>query len=179
MSPDPSEAAGYAKHSPARLSTYREIHESRMDGFATSGFVGEHNLGFEFEGSGVLVIEGEISCLGDIVIRVEKYLDVLEEDTPDPLVRTYSYSYNASVRGHGNVVRYDNLHPHEGHPDEHHKHDFDWRTGDELAPVSPRWVGVAGWPTLSEFIEEVMGWYYRHLDELPNPNAYGSLGARG
>ena len=94
MSPDPSEAAGYAKHSPARLSTYREIHESRMDGFATSGFVGEHNLGFEFEGSGVLVIEGEISCLGDIVIRVEKYLDVLEEDTPDPLVRTYSYSYN-------------------------------------------------------------------------------------
>jgi len=74
-------------------------------------------------------------------------------------------------------MRYDNWHPHGGHPDEHHKHDFDWRTGQE--PYSPRWIGVAGWPTLSEFIEEVMGWYYRNITGLPHPDAYGELGLRG
>lgn len=149
-----------------------------MDGFAAQDFVARHNLSFEFEGSEILSIEGEISCLGDMVIRVEKYLRVLEEDSPDPLVQTYSYSYNASLRTFGNVMRYDNLHPHEGHRDSHHKHDFDWRTGEEF-PYSPRWVGTTGWPTLSEFIEEIVGWYYRHQNELPNPDSYGEIGLRG
>ena len=173
---DPSE--GSAKHSPARLSTYQETHESRMNGFAAQGFVGEHNLEFTFEGSGVLALDGEISCLGNIVIRVEKYLRVLENASPDPLVQTYSYSYNASVRGSSNVMRYDNWHPHEGHKDSHHKHDFDWQSDEELS-YSPRWMGVMGWPTLSEFIEEVMGWYYRRYSELPSPDAYAALGLRG
>jgi hypothetical protein len=173
----PDDPSGTAKHSPARLSTYRETHESRMDGFVVSGFVAEHDLEFAFEGSGVLKIEGEISCLGNIVIRVEKDLAVLEESSPDPLVQTFLYSYNASVRGADNFLRYDNLHIQEGHKDSHHKHAFDWRNGEELS-YSPRWVGMAGWPTLSDFMEEVIGWYYRNREDLPNPDSYGEIGVR-
>lgn len=146
-----------------------------MDGFVASGFVAEHTLEFVPEGSAVLGIQGEVSCLGDVVVRVSKYLDVLEEDSPDPLVQTFSYEYNAFRRGLGNVLRYDNWHAHAGHPDEHHRHGFDWRTGMEL-PGSPTWVGVAGWPTLSQVIEELMGWYYRNVSDLPA--LHGTLGTR-
>ena len=149
-----------------------------MDGFASSGFVREHTLEFVPQGSAVLGIVGEVSCRGDMMVRVEKYLDVLENDSPDPLVQTFSYSYNASVRGASNVLRYDNWHAHEGHPDEHHGHRMNWETGDELTG-SPFWVGVTGWPTLSQFFEELERWYWEHREELPNPDGYGALGLRG
>jgi hypothetical protein len=53
------------------------------------------------------------------------------------------YAYTASVSGYGNIFRYDANHGREGHPDNHHRHDFDWRTGDEVAD-SPQWKGVDG-----------------------------------
>lgn len=148
-----------------------------MDRFRSSGFVGEDSLRFSFQEAGLLKIEGEISCLGDIVIRVEKTLIVLD-DEPDPLVQTVLYTYNASVREHNSFLRYNNLHRLPGHEDEHHKNSFDWRTEEHL-PGSPAWVGEGGWPTLGEFIEEVRRWYWKHREELPNLEDYGSLEVRG
>lgn len=149
-----------------------------MDGFRQNAFVSKDSLTFDDEGEGVLTLAGEISCLGNIVIRVEKHLEIMEEDSPDPLVRTFDYAYNASVRGADTFVRYDNLHMQKGHRDPHHKHDIDWRNGSEF-PYSPQWVGAFGWPTLSDFIEEVMGWYYRHMTELPDPDTYAEIDIRG
>jgi hypothetical protein len=149
-----------------------------MDQFRAGGFMGDDTLLFNFEASGFLTIKGEISCRGNILIRVEKNLVVLEDGTPDPLVQTVDYAYNASVRGHGNILRHDNLHPYPGHQDEHHRHEFDWRTGQHVAS-SPSWVGTEGWPTLSEFIEEVERWYWEHKDELLEPEKLADLGARG
>ena len=59
------------EHGPAKFSTYFSIHENRMDGFRSRDFVGEDSLEFTFLEAGILKIEGEISCLGNIVIRVE------------------------------------------------------------------------------------------------------------
>lgn len=133
---------------------------------------------FTFLEAGLLTIQGEISCLGNIVIKVDKTLAILDDGTPDPPVQTILYAYNASVRGRDSFLRHDNAHTYPGHSDEHHRHDFDWKTGENL-PGSPLWVGPGGWPTLSEFIEEVRDWFWKHRDELPGPDAYVELGARG
>jgi hypothetical protein len=42
----------------------------------------------------------------------------------------------------------------KGHEDAHHKHEFDWATGAEIAG-SPKWCGVEGWPTLFDFVMKV------------------------
>lgn len=170
--------AGPPKHSPARFSTYFNTHENWMDRFRSGGFIGEDSLAFDFLQAGLLKVRGEISCRGNIAIRVEKTLDVLDDETTDPQVQTVLYAYNASVRGYKSFLRYNNLHRVTGHKDEHHKNFFDWKTEKHL-PGSPAWVGEDGWPTLGEFIEEVERWYWKHREELPKPDGYGAIDVRG
>lgn len=165
------------EHGPARFSTYFNTHENRMDDFRSSGFVGEDSMEFTFLEVGFLTIRGEISCLGNIVVRVDKTLAILDDGTTDPPVQTILYAYNAFVRSRNSFLRHDNAHRYPGHSDEHHRHDFDWKTGEHL-PGSPSWVGMDGWPTMSKFIEEVRDWYWKNREELPNPDGYGELGAR-
>lgn len=71
--------------------------------------------------------------------------------------------------GQHNVFRYDNCHAHEGHPDSHHKDLFDFATGDRL---KSQWVGVEGWPTLGEVIEEARDWWLANRDTLACPDRY-------
>ena len=165
------------EHSPTKLSTYFNTHENRMDGFRSSGFVEEDSLEFVFQEAGLLTIKGEISCLGGVVIFVNKTLDVIDDGTTDPPVQTFLYAYNAFVRGQKSFLRHDNTHRYSGHADEHHRHELDLSTGKEL-PGSPMWVGPDGWPTLGKFMEEVERWYWTHREELPNPDEYGEIDVR-
>jgi len=151
-----------------------------MDHFYSGGFVCADTLVWEADASG-LKLEGEIACKGNIVIDVFKLIALVEPGA-DPsdvhvLVQTFRYAYNASVRGHGTFLRHDNAHAYPGHQDQHHRHELDWRTGDEL-PGFPRWVGTEGWPTLGDFIQEVSDWYWKRRDELPEPDAVPVLGLR-
>lgn len=149
-----------------------------MDQMRSRGFVGADNLELKSLPADILTIVGEIACLGQIVVKVEKYLHILEGYGEGALVRTFEYKYNAFVRSRNNILRYDNAHRHPGHGDAHHKHLFNWRTGREL-PGFPQWVGESGWPTLGEVLSEVEQWYYTHREELPNPDAYPELDTRG
>lgn len=149
-----------------------------MGQMRAAGFVGEDTLVLEPIGSDLLVMAGEIACLGGIVVRVEKYLEVLEGEALDAYVRTFEYKYNAFVRGRNNVLRYDNSHTYHGHGDAHHKHVYDWRTGEHL-PGFPAWVGEHGWPTLGEVLEELRAWYWANREGLPEPDGYPELGQRG
>ena len=124
---------------------------------------------------------GDIGCLGDITLTVEKYLRVMTEAASpsdviggdhDIVVQTYIYAYHASVRGHGAILRYDNNHGRPGHADWHHVHRCDWRTDDDVGHVE--WIGEERWPTLGEVIQELMDWYYANRDQLPNPDAYAA-----
>lgn len=169
-----------ARHAPARLRTYRQVHDSRMEQFYSSGFVCSDTLVWAAI-PGALTLVGEIGCKGNIVIAVEKLIALVDRHgDPDDLdveVQTVRYAYNASVRGHGNILRHDNIHAHPGHPDSHHRHEFDWSTGEELEGF-PRWCGADGWPTLGDFIQEVSDWYWKHRDDLPEPEGVPALERR-
>lgn len=110
---------------------------------------------------------GQIACYGDLVITVEKALKILDGEA-NPLVQTVSYAYNASVRSHGTIRRYDNA-EHHGFATPHHRHDFDWRSNVENNG-SPVHVGDDGWPTLARFIREMQDWFNANRDSLPNPS---------
>jgi len=171
------------RHGPNRFSSYQEIHRTVLDQFKSRDFIGTETLEFTPFPNGFL-LKGEISCLGEIVIAVEKFLDIhdlLPQPIDDFVVQTTWYSYNAFVRNHSNILRYDNqdgddLRP--GHADAHHKHSFDWLTGKE-EPGSPFWVGSEGWLTLGEVIQEVEDWYWANRKDLPHPDAYPNLNLRG
>lgn len=166
-----------ASHAPNRLRNYERIHETCLEHFRSRSFIDVDTLCFE-AGDGVITIEGEIACRGGIVIRVSKDLQILDKSLDDPLVQTVLYKYNASVRGHRTFLRWDNCHVHAGHADEHHRHESDWRT-EENMPGSPFWHGVDGWGTLTNFIEQVEEWYWRHREELPSPDGFAELRTHG
>lgn len=144
-------------------------------------FVGADGLEWIAQPSLLLMI-GDVGCLGNIRITVEKYLAIVTRDaTPanvldgdhDIVVQTIGYAYHAAVRGHGMILRYDNNHPWPGHADDHHVHRGDWRDAeDDSGRVE--WVGEDRWPTLGEVVREVMDWYYGNRDDLPNPDLYAT-----
>ena len=157
-----------SRHGPNRLIDYLATHDT--------GFVCQDSLELQFMPMAIRM-RGEISCLGDVVIAVNKTLKVVEPSDYDPVVQTLVYSYNASVRGFCNFLRHDNVHSHPGHPDAHHRHEYDWRTNQELCP--PIWCGEEKWPTLGRFIEMAQGWYWEHHAELPEPDRCALIGVRG
>lgn len=177
-------------HAPNNFSNYERIHETVLNQFRESDFIGRETLKFSpwqryYDDLSIPQIRlyGEIACRGKIVIRVEKYLDILENSDNNPLVQTVSYAYNASVQGFGNIFRYDNLDDYfvsnNGHMDEHHKHNFNWVTGQQDWGGLV-WVGYDNWPTLGQFIAELQIWYWENRGELAqhldDPDSYPKLG---
>jgi hypothetical protein len=151
-----------------------------MGHLRVTGFVGADTLEL-IAWPQLLVMVGDVGCLGDITVTVEKYLRVLTDDaTPldvlsgdhDIVVQTYLYAYHANVGDHGPIFRYDNNHGRPGHADRHHVHRCDWRTSDDAGRVD--WVGEHKWPTLGEVIQELRNWYYENRDELPRPDEYAT-----
>ncbi len=161
------------RHSPIRISRYKEIHDSYMESFLNEHFISCHTLTFSANDPDEILLEGEIACLGNILITVDKTLEILQDYRKNALVQTVIYNYNVSVRGYGNVFRYDNSHARIGHPDNHHKHEFDWKLNDQ-DEGKVIWIGAEKWPTLGEVIEEARDWYWSNQSELPD--GYPELG---
>jgi hypothetical protein len=157
---------GKSKHAPNRLRAYIEIHDSFISQYVDKRFIGFNTLRF-IDSPDKVFVRGHLGCSGNIVIAVEKKLVFVDRDHRDDLVQTQWYAYNVFVQNVGNVFRYDNQDKdfafRKGHKDPHHKHLFDWRTNKELQAV---WVGVDGWPTLGEVIEEAHQWYWDNHSAL-------------
>lgn len=167
------------KHQPNRFRSYQAVHSTVISQFQSRDFIGAETLKFEPTAYGFLLV-GEIGCLGKIVISVEKFIEIVSGFGEESMVRTKWYSYNVFIRGGYNISRYDNQddeYVRPGHEDEHHKHIFDWRTGEEN-PISPVWVGVNAWPTLGEVLQEIEDWYWEHKSDLCNSDSYPNLDLR-
>ncbi|MEH2325881.1 MAG: hypothetical protein V7K32_20435 [Nostoc sp.] len=167
-------------HAPNSFSTYEQIHETVINQFRDSHFIHDHTLKFspwrrfdDVSGKNVpqIRLNGEIGCRGKILIRVDKFLDVLSNSDDSLVIQTISYAYNASVQGFGNIFRYDNLDDYFvvnfGHLDSHHKHNFNWRINQQKWEELT-WVGYENWPTLGQFVSELEQWYWDNRDELAN-----------
>ncbi|MEH1918012.1 MULTISPECIES: hypothetical protein [unclassified Nostoc] len=167
-------------HAPNNFSAYEQIHETVIDQFRDSLFINDHTLEFSagrrFDDISDEVIpqirlKGQIGCQGKILITVDKFLDILDNSGNNRLVQTFSYSYNASVQGFGNIFRYDNLDDYfvvnSGHPDNHHRHNFNWCVNQQKWQ-DLTWVGYDNWPTLGKVITELQEWYWDNKDELAN-----------
>jgi Family of unknown function (DUF6516) len=143
-----------------------------MEKFKASRFVGAETLAFSNDLPGVITLEGEIACRGNILVTVEKYLRILGGDGDNAMVQTFQYSYNVSVRNEGNIFRYDNSHDRPGHADRHHKHEFD-ENGEKII-----WIGYQSWPTLGQVLQETQEWYWLNCESLELPDTYPTLGLR-
>jgi hypothetical protein len=163
------------KHQPIPFHRYQEIHLTYIEKVVARSFIQKNTLEFR-PLLGVINLSGEIACLGNILITVEKSL-ICEGYGSATTVYTDIYNYNACVRGYGNIFRHDNSHAREGHPDNHHIHEFDWRK-NEQGEGKVTWVGEDSWLTLGEFIEKVEKWYWSHKGELPCPDSYPTLDLR-
>ena len=118
------------------------------------GFVLQDGVTFGPFGDGFFKMSGTIECVGPIIIEVEKLLAVV--DPKIPTVQTCAYSYNAALRGVGNIVRYDS--PHPTHHCYHHAHRYAILTGDRDGTVEI--IEDDGWPTIGDLIGELETWYY-------------------
>ncbi len=165
------------RHRPNRFDKYIQIHEAYIDKYISEGFVSEETLEYiKIEQSPFeITLKGEIACNGQILITFNKTLDILSGVGKNPSVQTILYEYNVSVRSYGNVLRYDNSHGRSGHPDKHHKHEFNWKL-NEKGEGKVTWIGEENWLTLGEVIEEVREWYEENRHELPT--GFPKLGLR-
>lgn len=164
------------KRSPHRLQSYLDTHHAHMDSLRREGTVGGDTIEWGPAGGSDFRLHGEIACIGDIVISVDKTLEIQSGNGHQALVLGALYKYNAHLAGNGVIVRYDNVHKHNGHRDEYHKHDGDPFAGTEHPAV---WVGRDNWPTLADVIREVRGWRDANYSRLERPDAFPILNARG
>lgn len=133
-----------------------------MQQFVLGDFVLKDELVFEPFGDGYFVMAGNVECVGSIVLQVRKLLAVLGEPGPKTQVQTVEYSYNASIEGLGNILRYDS--PHPSHNQFHHVHRYDPLHGDGIGTVEM--IDDDGWPTLGEVLDELRVWYYSNFDTI-------------
>ena len=144
-----------------------------MGQFYRGGFVCKDSLSIS-PYLDALLMQGQVACLGNIVIDVAKLLRYVTDDPVDPEVQTEMYSYNVKVHNVAMLFRYDNQHREyvrPGHSDEHHKHLFAPWSSNEL-PDSPLWIGADNWPTLSEVIREAQEWHGENAYLLDDPHAH-------
>jgi hypothetical protein len=145
------------RHAANSWDSYLSAHHGRLADF-TDHFVERDTLEIKTTATTVLW-SGVLYCREGIEIQVEKRQRAWMR-SGRRWVETIEYSYHVMTRAEDGVrglFRYDNAHPHPGHPDAHHRHDFGVDGRDEMV----RWVGEAGWPTLGDVIEEAYEWWKR------------------
>lgn len=95
-------------------------------------------------------IKGRLECAFDVLVLVDKWLEVRRGAQRHYEVKGYSYSYHAWRRGTGTtLIRYDSSHG----LDRLHRHSLSLATLQEIQePIS-----LGDLPTLTDFIEEALG----------------------
>lgn len=124
-----------------------------------------------------ITIQGELRCLGDIVLDITKELKITNNShkNGESLVQTENYSYQARIKNLTEsriLFRYD-AHPgtihHKCHQDKHHYHDYDLLGKQKLGGAGcdcgncPIWVGKDSWPHISDVLEDAEDYYYKYL----------------
>lgn len=86
-------------------------------------------------------------CPNAVVLEVEKYMETRDANGR-LLVRTFSFRYNAYIKGKHNILRYDNGHDF----DEYHRHVYDVQTGEQIISEL---LERSDFPVLSDILDEL------------------------
>jgi hypothetical protein len=134
-----------------------------MRNLEESGFVVEDSCVFSFPPGGkIVLLEGTIECLDNIILDVQKEIRVVSGRGRRALVKTFSFSYNARLRGVYNILRYCSADDHRPHP---HKHIFDpFDGGRETNRFDIR--DAEDIPTLGEVIFELNDWHTENIGAI-------------
>jgi len=161
-----------ANHAPNDLYSHITIIGSVVRKWEAVGFITDEALVFA-PCEGGFVCAGFLCCVGGLVIRVEKRLEVQGGTGTNPVVQTLDYAYNVSLQGSGVIFRYDNSHgPPPDYPKDdpvqqretwHHRHKMPFPPGAE-GKGTVDWNVV--WPHLSDVIQEANDWYEEHGEPL-------------
>lgn len=100
------------------------------------------------EGEDIITQRGRVYCLRDMVLEVEKVMDV-QYSGGQRRVRTVSFRYAAWISGGHPVLRYHNTH--RGDDDYHHRV-FDPRTGVQILRET---LQRYQFPDFSEVLDEM------------------------
>lgn len=144
------------KHAWNTWDGYCGAHDGYIEHFKAGGFVLEDRMVGTPTPLGA-TWEGEVYCRDGIEIHVRKRQEVRRRRGRVE-VHTVEYSYHVLLRLESgqirDIFRYDNVHVHAHHADEHHRHRYTVTGRDALEHV-----GVLGWPTFSEVIKEAQQWW--------------------
>ena len=131
---------------------YKTVHAEHLHRLTDTGQVLRDRLSFREARAGKELrsvnIRGRIECASNVLVMVDKWLDVRRGRRGNYEVRGTSYSYHAWIRGRGTLVRYDTAHGFQGL----HRHLIDPETHVETRDE----IALDDLPTLADFILEAL-----------------------
>ena len=144
------------------LERYLTIHEQCLER-SCSYFVESPDLIIpRAKNSRLIRMHGDLFCKGDLVIHVDKTLEVNSRRQARGIL--YRYQAQFAALPLRQIFRYDNAHAYsrEGHPDAYHKHVFSPVSWKETEVIH---IGRERWPTLQQVIDELFDWWQQHKDD--------------
>ena len=135
---------------------YRAIHDRKIASYSPH-FVIDDLLAPVLTPNAV-IWDGALRCADGFEIQVYKVQELRRRGDGRPEVRTTAYSYHVLQRGQDgerNVLRYDNAHAYDGHPDAHHRHDYEEGGTSHVQHLSEREWPDGDWPTLGDVLDEL------------------------
>jgi hypothetical protein len=145
-----------ARHRWNSWEQYQAIHEKKIAGYSPH-FVVEDRLTPILTPAAV-IWEGVLYCADGLEIQVTKVQDLRRRGDGRPEVQTRAYAYHVLQRlptGERNLFRYDNAHAYEGHPDAHHRHEYDADGSARVEHLTARGWRDGDWPTLGDVLDEL------------------------
>lgn len=131
--------------------SYIDVHSSYMDRLADEGIVIHDHVSFieirQSDSLEFIQVVGRLECADNLVVSVNKLLEVRFSPSRRLEVRGLDYSYHAWTRNGCDVLRYDNAHG------PLHRHAFDLRRCVEEGVSA---IDLDSLPTLDEFVREAI-----------------------
>lgn len=149
------------KRRPHRFADYQHVHDSNMQMLKAEGFVLDDDLRFQPFGDQLIALTGAIRCEGEIIVEVEKMLEVQSGSGHNAFVLTTQYRYHAMLPDGRNILRYENSDHHQFD----HVHRYDPSAVDRKGTFQ-RIQARDDVPTLGDVLRELRSWYEEHADRL-------------
>jgi len=134
---------------------------SRLDALRAGRFLVDDRVKRAESSSGALTFRGRLYFEHGLILE----FSIAFEQRGEEILPVQSGYHAAFADPHLAIFRYDDAHPHPGHPDHLHKHVFDPPGAPD--PGTVVWIGRDNWPTLFDVVRELEDWWETTGFRLP------------